>query len=469
VESIIFSEMMRNDQFFVKVVPHLKKEYFDLAEDRAIFNVIGAFYSKYVKRPTFAAVATIVDRKRDMNEELFSNIMDRLEEIKSYDEDNDLEWLVDETEEFCKRKAFENAIISAADILESGGNRYAAKEMVDEALKVNFDRHLGIDFFDSQHIKNRFELYNRKNRKFKTHLDKLNYLTGGGFEEKALHVFLGDTHSGKTMTLSSLAAGFVRNGYDVLYITLEMAEEKIARLIDANFIDIKINDVADEDPESFHDRLVQAGKECPGRLFVREYPTTTAGVSTFRSLLDDYKYKMEFEPQIVIVDYINIMKCDRYSEGNSYTLVKGIAEELRGLAVEKKYCIVSATQTNREGGQSSDISFRDTAESYGLPQTVDLLVGMMTSETLRERNLLVWKSMKNRLAGVLDYKFPVKTQFAYAKILDCDPEHENIITNDQKNVLAEKKERQKEKLRKLAGKVNNKDVIKSQSDNDLFN
>jgi len=259
--------------------------------------------------------------------------------------------------------------------------------------------------------------------------------------------------SHNTMTLSSLAAGFVNNGHDTLYITLEMAEEKIARLIDANLMDIKINEVQDMDRDDFVNHYRDRKNKKGGRLFVREFPTTTAGTSIFRALLDDLKYKKEFEPKIIIVDYINIMKCDRFSDSNSYTMVKSITEELRGLAVDGNYCIVSATQTNRAGAQNSDIDMTDTAESYGLPQTVDLLIGLLSSDILREKNLLIMKSLKNRLNGIVGYKFPVKTNFEYAQTFDCDPDHEFIVQNGDDNKDKLEKERIKDKLSSF--KVNN--------------
>jgi len=465
MDQIILSELFKNNIYIRKVLPFLKDEYFDSSTDKILFKAIKAFVYKYRKKPTFTAIASMVEKKRDLDEDLFANIGERLNELHEYNEDNDLEWLIDSTEEFCQAKAFENAVIKCANIMENGGNRYSAKEIVQESLKVNFDRHIGIEFFDPKSIEERFKLYNKKNRKFKTHIDKLNIMTGGGLEEKCLHVFLGDTHVGKTMTMSSLAAGFVNNGYDVLYITLEMAEEKISKLIDANLLDIKINDVQDLTKEEFISRHKKQTKH--GRLFIREYPTTTAGVSIFRSLLDDLKYKKEFVPQIIIVDYINIMKCDRYSDTNSYTMVKGISEELRGLAGEGKYCIVSATQTNREGAKSSDVDMTDTAESYGLPQTVDLLVALMSSDTLREKNILVMKGLKNRLSGTVGYKFPLKTSFEYARLLDCDPEHENLIQNDSKNDMMAKKEKIKDKLKSY--KVNNyKQNFKTKPEDELF-
>lgn len=460
MEIVILSELFQNKKFLKKAIPYLKKKYFESTEDKHIYSAVRKFIYKYRKAPTISAILTILQNETNINENVYSNIVDRIEEIQSFGEKNEYEWLVDITEEFCRKRAFELALEECADISDQGGNIFKARELITDALKVSFDHHLGINFFDMKDVKERYDNYNEKSVKFKTHIDKLNQITGGGFEEKALHIFLADTHVGKTMTMCALAAGFVRNGYDVLYITLEMAEKKIAKLIDANFLDIKINDMGDVPEKDYIKSFKELSKQKFGTLYIREYPTTTAGSNEFRSLLDDLKHQKDFIPEIILVDYLNIAKCDRYSEGNSYTLVKGTAEELRGLGSEGSYCMISAAQTNRDGAKSSDISMTDTAESYGLPQTADLLIGLMTSEELREQNLIVGKSLKNRLTGIIGYKFPLKTQFDYAKLLDCDPEHEDMIHNDQKNTLMDKKQEMKAKLQALI--VNNTDTNKSE-------
>lgn len=455
MELIILSSLFLNKQYLKRVIPYLSSDFFDSPEDKTIFNAIKGFVYRYKKKPTFSAIATIIEKKKNINESVYTNIIDRLEEINGFKEENDLKWLIDSTEEYCQQKGFENAIIESAEILENGENKYKAKELIDEALKINFNREIGIEFFNKKDILKRYEYYNTPGVKFRTNIEKFNDLTYGGPEEKALHVFMGDTHVGKTMTLSSLTAGFIANGYDTAYITLEMSQEKIANLIDANLLDIQINNVKDIDPDDFVNKYENFSNNY-GRLFIKEFPTTTAGVSAFRALLDDWKYKKDFIPKVIVVDYINIMKCDRYKDQNSFVLIKAISEELRGLAVEGNYCILSATQINREGAKSSDIDMTDTAESYGLPQTVDLLIGLMSSETLREQNIMIWKSLKNRLSGIIGAKFPVKTNFAYARLLDCDVEHEDIVHNDIKNKVLMEKEEIKNKLRKVNTNSSNK-------------
>lgn len=276
--------------------------------------------------------------------------------------------------------------------------------------------------------------------------------------------------SHNTMTLSALTAGFVKSGKDVLYITLEMSQENISKLIDANYLNNKINDITEIDCNKFKTELIKLKNKNVGRLFVTEFPTGNASVNNFRSLLDDLKYKKEFIPKIIIVDYINIMKSDRYSDSNLYVTVKGITEELRGLAVEGPYCIVSATQTNRTGAQSSDISMTDTAESYGLPQTVDLLIGMMTSDDLKEENLLIWKSLKNRIAGIVGYRFPVKTRFDFAQLVDCDREYNDLVKGEDekmKNVMSKMKNR--DKLKQLKVNIKKAKEINDDSDEKIFN
>ena len=467
MELIILSELIRDEKYMRTVLPYLKPDYFDSNGDKIIFKVIHGFIQRYGKPPTTSAIATIVDRKRDINEGVFGEVAERLQEINEFSDKNDPDWLVDSTEEFCQTKAFENAILESAELLENGGSRYLAKDLVDDALRVSFNRSIGIEYFSDEGIRKRADYYKRKTVKFRTNIDKLNTITNGGLEEKALHVFLGDTHAGKTMTLASLAAGFVISGVDVLYITLEMSEEKIAALIDAHMLDIKINSLKDVPDDDFVDKFRTMDKSAYGRLFIKEYPTTTAGCATFRALLEELKYKKQFVPKVIVVDYINIAKCDRYTQENSYTLVKGTTEELRGLMVEGNYVGISATQTNRQGAQSSDLDMTDTAESYGLPQTVDLLIAMHTSDTLRDQNLLIWKSLKNRLAGIVGAKFPVKTSFEYARLLDADPEHENIVQNDTKNKVLLAKEKMKARLRSLQVNSNNSKE-KQEADEKVF-
>ena len=467
MEHVILAELIKNKQYMKKVIPYILPEYFDDYIDQTIFKITRSYIAKYKNLPSYSAIAVAVNNMDNLNEAAYEKIINKIESLKSYNELNEFDWLVDETERFCQTKALENAVVKASEILENKDRSkfYSIKSSIEDALKVNFNRTIGIEYFAEKDIKERWDYYNEKKKKFKTHLSKLNYATGGGFEEKKLHVFFGDTHVGKTMTLTSLAAGFVKNGYDVLYVSLEMSREDICKLIDANYTDIQINELVTLGKDTYTKRLYDLKSKGVGRLFVEEFPTGNAGTNNIRALLDDLKYKKNFNPQIIIIDYLNLMRCDRYSEGNSYTLVKGVSEEVRGLGVEGKYCMISATQTNRQGAKSSDIEMTDTAESYGLPQTVDLLVSLNSSKTLKEQNILIFKVNKNRLFGITDYKFPVTTNFEYARLLDSDSAFDDMVTNKEKIKTAMEKSSNKDKFKQLI--VNTKET-KESSIEDIF-
>lgn len=460
-EIVLISELIMNSEFAKRVLPYLKIEYFESIENKHIFSIIKKHVYKYHKLPSLTAIAVMVDSLDNVNETVYENIMENLEEMKTHKPEQDpLQWYIDEAEKFCLIRSVQVALDKSLDIalnIKEGQEKkiYGIKSLIDDSLTVNFDKEIGIEYFNDKDIEKRWESYTEKKIKYKTHLNKINYLTGGGFEPKKIHVFFGDTHVGKTMTLSSLTAGFLKSGYDVLYVTLEMSKEDISRLIDANYTDIKINEISEQPKDAFLKKIHQMREKTKGRLFVHEFPTGNAGTNNIRALLDELKHKKRFTPQIIVVDYINLMLCDRYSDGNSYTLVKGISEELRGLAVEGSYCVVSATQTNRGGAKSSDINMTDTAESYGLPQTVDLLIAMMTSDTLREENILIMKSLKNRLFGIIGYKFPVKTHFEYAKLINCDKEHENLIKNQEQTKSLMERSSNIDKLKKLKVNIDN--------------
>ena len=262
------------------------------------------------------------------------------------------------------------------------------------------------------------------------------------------------------MALVSIAKGYVQRGYDVLYVTLEMAEEKIASRIEANILNVEINDIGEMDERKFKSNLIAAKQKGYGRLMVKEFPTSGAGVSHIRRLLDELKLKKRFVPQIIVVDYINIMKSDRFNDSNLYITIKAIAEELRGLAVEGKYAILTATQTNRAGAESSDISMTDVAESYGLPQTVDCLIAIMSPDQLEENNIQLWKSLKNRLAGIVGWKWPIKTEFEFGRIKDLDTEAESAcgIINSEKTQTLVNKIRNKKKLSKIKVNIDESDL-----------
>jgi replicative DNA helicase len=462
MEDIILSELFENKVYARKVIPYLKTEYFESFEDKAIFSLVRKYIGKYRSLPTYNVIKHGLSKSQSLNEDHFESCVGRVDEIEgSKREDYDLDWLVDMTESFCQDTALENAIVKGMEILqEKREERYTVKDLITQALQIEFDNRIGIDFFDEKDIDQRWELYHKDATKFPCGLSKFDECTGGGIEPKTLTCLLGDTHIGKTMALVSIAKGYVQRGYDVLYVTLEMAEEKISQRVEANILSVEINNIGDMEEKKFKSNLIAAKQKGYGRLIVKEFPTSGAGVSHIRRLLDDLKLKKRFVPQIIVVDYINIMKSDRYNDSNLYITIKAIAEELRGLAVEGKFAIITATQTNRQGAESSDISMTDVAESYGLPQTVDCLIAIMSPDQLEAQNIQLWKSLKNRLAGIVGWKWPIKTEFEFGRIKDLDTESEATcgIINSEKTQQLVNKYRNKKRLSKIKVNIDESDL-----------
>ena len=453
MEKIILKKLIEDNDYIIKVFPFLKKDFFDSYETKLVYSVIRSFINKYNRKPTYTAIISALQKKDNINEDSYEKVTDLLQDVQdNYNEDHDFDWLIDETEDYCKDKAMENAIFSAVNIYEDKNEPNSKIEsIVREALSVSFKNDLGIDFWDPKDIKKRHESMTTEKRKYPCHLDEFNTLCGGGIEPKALSVFMGDTHSGKTMSMVSLGASYVRNGYDVLYVTLEMSREKIAQLFDANYLDMEINDLPSLEFDEFRDSILETKKDSYGRLFIQEFPTAGASTMSIRNHINDLKLKSGFKPKIVIVDYINLMRSDRYSSGDSYTIIKAIAEELRGLMVEKEFAGISATQFNRGGAGSSDPSMTDTAESYGLPATCDLIIAMYGNEELSSKNIILWKSLKNRFGGIINHRLVINTKFEYAMLCNHKKDDDPVpyISNSPKTTALMAKMVNRQSVKKI--------------------
>lgn len=450
MEHIILKQLIENESFIIKALPHLKTEYFDNKVDKLIFNASKAFVTKYHKKPTYSVLKNSISKLNNLNEKTFEESFIRLDEIQSLNEEFQLKWLLDESEEFCQNKAVENALLKSVNIYEDKEkSNHLISDIFKDALRVSFNTSIGIEYWNDADIKKRFIALRRKNKKFESHLKQFNWGTAGGIEPKAITVFVGDTHVGKTMSMVSLAASYVRKGYDVLYVTLEMAQEKIGQLFDANYIKMEINDVPSLSFNKYKDLILRNKKNNYGRLFIREFPTTHCKSSDIRNLIYDLQIKKNFLPQIVFVDYINLMRSDRFTDNNSYFIIKSITEELRGLSGEFGNAFVSASQLNRDGAGSSNPSMRDIAESYGLPQTADCLVAMYTNDELMNKNIILWKFLKNRFGGIIDYKFALRANYEMATIGNLDDEENyglRFIQNSPKTLKLIEKIKEKEKL-----------------------
>ena len=471
MEHIILEQLIENEKFSRKVIPYIDHNYFDEFEDKTIFRIIRAYANKYHKIPNYNVVRVALTKSDKFSEDQFDIVMARVKEIEKQGKEtyND-DWLFDETESWCKQQAIENAIGASVDILQDEKKpNTAVFDLVKNALAVNFDTHMGIDFFNEKSIAERWKAYNAVTTKLATRLYKLNLVTGGGFEPKTLSCVMGDTGEGKTNCMASISADLVANGHDVLYITGEMAEEKISQKHEANWLNVEINDITDLKFDVFRSKITSLKQKSYGRFMIKEFPTGAFSTATIRAYLEEMKIKKDFIPQIVVVDYINLMRSDRYSEGNSYTIVKAVAEELRGLAVEYKVAIVTGTQVNRGGAASTNISMTDVAESYGLPATCDFLWAIWSTDELKDAGIQIWNPLKNRFTGIVNFKFGVNTEFSYGRVSDLSKAQsaDIVIENSAKTKKMMKKFHDKMKLKRL--QVNN-DVSKevNNHNDDIF-
>jgi len=341
------------------------------------------------------------------------------------------------------------------------------QELVRDALKVSFENDLGIEFFNEDHIDERIEYYNRDIFKLPCGIIELNNCFNGGFEEKSITFFMGGQHSGKTQTMRSICNDQIERGFDCAYITLEMSQEKISTGFEANILDVPINDVPDMDMKVLKEKLISHSKKGCGTLRVKEWATRGATPNSLRNYLDDLWVKTGFKPKVLFVDYINLLNSDLYDGNQEHLRIKSIAEELRGLAVDYNLCVITGTQTNRAGDNASDLSLREIADSYGLSGPADAIVAIISTPEMREQGILIYKIIKNRFGGVIDYKFPVKAETEYSRISNLKKdEMPNLINSEEskekmKNLQDKfkyKKHEKKEK-KKINLTVNNKNSI----------
>jgi len=398
IERTALTNLITNEDYAKKVLPFIKKDYFELREEKIIFEEITNFVDKYKKIPTGHALEIEVGERKDLTETEYKKIVDIIQTLSPTDVDFD--WLVDTTEKFCKDKAIYNAIVEGISIIDGKDKNKtpdSIPSILTDALAVCFDNAVGHDYLaDSE---SRYEFYHKVEERIPFDLDFFNKITKGGLPPKTLNIALAGTGVGKSLFMCHMAANCLSQGKSVLYITLEMAEERIAERIDANLMNISMEDLHELPKKMFDDKIASIIKQTSGKLIVKEYPTASANSNHFRGLIKELAIKKSFKPDIVFVDYLNICASSRFKGGaniNSYTLVKSIAEELRGLAVETNVPIMSATQTTRSGFVSSDIGLEDTSESFGLPATADLMFALISTEELDDLNQIAVKQLKNR-------------------------------------------------------------------------
>jgi replicative DNA helicase len=426
LEQTILKTLIYNEEFLRKVLPFLKTEYFSDSVERTLFNEITSFTETYNNPPSVEAVGIAVKERRNLTDDEVKRCESYLKEIEANSQtETKIQWLIDKTESFCQEKAIYNAVLGSISILDGKDKTHdkgAIPKILSDALAISFDNSVGHDYLENSD--ERYNFYHRKEERIPFDLDYFNKITKGGLPTKTLNIALAGTGVGKSLFMCHVAAGAMVQGKNVLYITLEMAEEKIAERIDANLLNVSLDDLMELPKDLYDKKVARVREKCTGKLIIKEYPTASASVTHFRTLLNELNLKRSFVPDIIFIDYLNICCSSRIKAGaniNSYTYVKSIAEELRGLAVEHNVPIVSATQTTRSGFTSSDPGLEDTSESFGLPATADLMFALISSEELEELGQIMVKQLKNRYNDPTYHKrFTLGVDRAKMKLYDVE-------------------------------------------------
>ena len=402
IEETILRNLIYNEQYYRKVVPFIKADYFQEYHEKIVFEEIADFAAKYDKVPTKEVLTINLQNRGDLTEETFK---DSVQGINSLSDDwVDYDWLLDATEKWCQDRAIYLALMQSIKIADGGDKKFtkgAIPSILQDALAVSFDEHIGHDYIEQS--SDRYEFYHRKEEKIPFDLEKFNFITKGGLPNKTLNIALAGTGVGKSLFMCHMAGSALTQGYNVLYITCEMAEEKIAERIDANLLNVAVKDITELPEVLFTSKVNEIARKTQGKLIIKEYPTASAHVGHFKGLLSDLRLKKDFKPDLIFIDYLNICASVRYKGAvvNSYTYVKAIAEELRGLAVEANVPIVSATQTTRSGFGNSDPDLTDTSESFGLPATADFMFALISTEELEQQGRIMVKQLKNRYSDIV--------------------------------------------------------------------
>ena len=435
VEFLILRNLIFNEEYVRKVLPFIKPDYFEESNHKILFQEIDKFVSQYNDLPTKDTLNIEVQDRKDINETQYKEItkvIDFLEDVPV-----ELVWLIDTTEKWCRNRAIYLALMESihiADDEDEKKNRDAIPTILSEALSVSFDNNIGHDYI--QNYEQRYDYYHRKEDKIEFDLEYFNKITKGGLPNKTLNIALAGTGVGKSLFMCHVASSVLLQGRNVLYITMEMAEEKIAERIDANLLNVPIQNLTELPKSMFETKVTNLSKKTQGSLIIKEYPTASAHSGHFKALLNELALKKSFRPDIIFIDYLNICASSRYKSGvsvNSYSYIKAIAEELRGLAVEANVPIVSATQTTRSGYGSSDVDITDTSESFGLPATADLMFALISTEELEQLGQIMVKQLKNRYNDpTLNKRFIVGIDRAKMRLYDCEQKaQEDMIDSGQ--------------------------------------
>ena len=435
VEMMILQNLIYNEDYCRKSLPFIRNDYFDDFNEKIVFETIAEFIVQYDTLPTKEILSIEVEKRRDVTEDQFRELAQKISDLT--EKNVDYQWLINTTEKWCKDRAIYLALMESIQIADGSDSKKlpdSIPSILSDALSVSFDNNIGHDYL--QDYEARYETYHRKEDKIEFDLDYFNKITKGGLPNKTLNIALAGTGVGKSLFMCHVASSVLLQGRNVLYITMEMAEEKIAERIDANLLNVNIQDICDLPKTMFDRKVTNLSKKTQGTLIIKEYPTASAHVGHFRSLLSDLSLKKSFRPDIIFIDYLNICASSRYrgnSNVNSYSYIKSIAEELRGLAVEANVPIVSATQTTRSGYASSDVDLTDTSESFGLPATADLMFALISTDELQELGQIMVKQLKNRYNDPTIHKrFIVGIDRAKMRLYDCEQSaQDDILDNGQ--------------------------------------
>lgn len=433
IETTILKNMLYNEDYYRKVVPFIKPEYFENETDQTIYQEIAEFAATYKTIPTKEVLTINLQSRKNLSEAVYQESIKQIQEFET--PTNEYEWLLDSTEKWCKDRAIYGALLRSIQIADGGDKEVspdAIPSILQEALAVSFDEHVGHDYIDN--VQERYEYYHVKEDKIPFDLDKFNSITKGGLPNKTLNIALAGTGVGKSLFMCHVAAACLSQGKNVLYITMEMAEEKIAERIDANLMDVNIKDIVNIPEQIFTSKISEIGRRTQGKLIIKEYPTASAHANHFKALLNELQLKKAFKPDIVFIDYLNICASSRYKGHivNSYTYVKSIAEELRGLAVEHNVPIVSATQTTRSGYGNSDVDLTDTSESFGLPATADFMFALIATEELEQSGRLMVKQLKNRYNDLTFHKrFTIGIDRSRMKLYNVEDSEADLLDSKE--------------------------------------
>ena len=434
VEKLILKNLLLDEVYVRKALPFIKGEYFSDMLERNLFSVISKYFTEYNALPTKEALEIEVGQVEGISDEQHQNIVRLIRDID--DERSDPEWIIDTTEKWCKERAIYLALMESIKIAEGNDDKQttnAIPNILSDALAVSFDNHIGHDYL--QDYEERYEFYHKTEDKIPFDLEFFNKITKGGLPNKTLNIALAGTGVGKSLFMCHVASTCLLENKDVLYITLEMAEEKIAERIDSNLLNCDIQNLNQLPKLMFDNKITTLAKKTEGKLVIKEYPTAAAHCGHFKSLLNELALKKSFKPDIIFIDYLNICASSRYRAGanvNSYSYIKSIAEELRGLAVEANVPIVSATQTTRSGFASSDIDLTDTSESFGLPATADLMFALISTEELEGLNQIMVKQLKNRYNDpTVNKRFVVGIDRSKMRLYDVEQSAQNLSDSNQ--------------------------------------